>query len=537
VILQLLEVIGILFVVGLSPALLLRGIAPETPFLAPLIGSIVAGFAAMVEFAAGGTLILWFIILGIFSNALPLVCLAWMRTHAGQRASHTRELQRLRDPRPTSRTLSRRSDIAGPVVIFLVVGAGAFWPLQALRLPYIGYDANSIWIMHALLISGGHKVFFDGIRNPAYSFSNPDYPPLVSATGAISIIIGGRTDLDLAAAATAVLNSCALGVIGSGIARMTSRREHPAGRVTSTLAGGVIGLAGFAFAGIHGVSGYADLLWSATAAGSVLFGLVLPMSWRNGCLAWLLAIAAALTKNEGMVMAPVLLGLLTLRYVAARHVNAKIIVPDNRLTRVKSKPPPMVIQDARVRWVLRVALAGILTLPAVVWPAITLVRGVGNAFFSSGVHSPVSRVAPILGAMADHLVVLPVVGVVAGIGALSLSRIRQRMSLAGAGWLWVAVLAWVVALFATYDLGSLPIHWWLDTSITRTVIFLELTVSVDVAVWGVVAITRLLTRVGNTTGNGVLVPRPASTRICQSTAKSLTPLELPSVLSDGSDVT
>lgn len=525
-VLQLLLVIGILFIVGVTPVVLLRGINPETLFLAPIVGAMAAGFAATAELVIGETLIFWFAIFGVLATSLPLGCVAWARAQTRLLATKTGGVSGVGEPIFTSYGSRCRKSFLEGLPIFVAVASGVLWPLQALSLPYIGYDANAIWIMHSLLISGGHQVFVNGIHNAAYSFSNPDYPPLVSAVGAIAIVIGGRTNLALVTATTAVLNSCALGAIGCGIAGIPSPQSRASGRVTATLAGAVIGLAGFAYAGIHGVSGYADLLWAAEAAGSVLFGLVLPMSWRNCTLAWLLATAAALTKNEGMVMAPVLLGLLAIRYVAARPQNAHLSIRSYPGTLVKLMPPPMIVQEAPKRWVMRVAMAGTLSLPAIVWPAVTLVEGVKNAFFSSGVHSPLSRVPPIIDAMASHLLILPIAGIVAALGMFGLLRIRKDMVLGRCEWLWIAIAAWMVALFATYDFGSLPIHWWLSTSITRTLIFVQLTASIEIVVWAIVAITRLrgcLPRIGNNRVNqrGITVPSTTSATAISRTESAL----------------
>lgn len=52
-------------------------------------------------------------------------------------------------------------------------------PLATMRSPMIGGDANTIWLTHALMVYGGHHDLFTDLRNVAYQFSNPDYPPLV----------------------------------------------------------------------------------------------------------------------------------------------------------------------------------------------------------------------------------------------------------------------------------------------------------------------------------------------------------------------
>ena len=64
-------------------------------------------------------------------------------------------------------------------------------PLTALRAGIIGYDGNAIWLTHTLMVSGGHHELLAGLQNAAYRFSNPDYPPLVPAAGALAFALFG----------------------------------------------------------------------------------------------------------------------------------------------------------------------------------------------------------------------------------------------------------------------------------------------------------------------------------------------------------
>src|SRR6202035_4035123 len=89
-------------------------------------------------------------------------------------------------------------------------------PLTGLRAGIIGYDGNAIWLTHTLMVSGGHHALLTGLRSSAYTFSNPDYPPLVPAAGAVAFALVGRGDLRVAIEVTALLNACALGVAGAG---------------------------------------------------------------------------------------------------------------------------------------------------------------------------------------------------------------------------------------------------------------------------------------------------------------------------------
>ena len=99
----------------------------------------------------------------------------------------------------------------------VVIGLAVLWPLQALRSPILAYDGFAIWTLHSLFIYGGHGVYQSALTNPVYRFSNPNYPPLVPATGALGFVAQGEVDLRLAVIMTAVLNACALGAAGCAI--------------------------------------------------------------------------------------------------------------------------------------------------------------------------------------------------------------------------------------------------------------------------------------------------------------------------------
>ena len=137
---------------------------------------------------------------------------------------------------------------------------------------------------------------------------------------------------------------------------------------------------------------------------------------------------------------------------------------------------------------MRAAVAAVLAVPALVWPAIMRVDGIGNSFFSSRSSEPVvQRIAPTAAGMAHHLAVVPVALVVLALGLGVLGARRARLGLAGPGWLWVVVTASILIIGGTYILGSLEIHWWLQTSVNRTTVFTQLLACTDVALWLVVA--------------------------------------------------
>ncbi len=62
-------------------------------------------------------------------------------------------------------------------------------------------------------------------------------------------------------------------------------------------------LGAYGFAGASATNGAFDLLWSAAAIGAAGLGLVLPVGGERARMAAVLAIAAGMTSDEGMVAA------------------------------------------------------------------------------------------------------------------------------------------------------------------------------------------------------------------------------------------
>ena len=135
------------------------------------------------------------------------------------------------------------------------------------------------------MVYGGHHEMLTGLQNVAYRFSNPDYPPLVPAAGALAFAFLGLGDLHRAVDMTAAAEClCSRGRRHG----YRSRGERGASADAHGRGGrrGGICLVGFAVSDILGIEGYTDLLWAAAAAGAVIWGLVLPRSTqaRRRCL-------------------------------------------------------------------------------------------------------------------------------------------------------------------------------------------------------------------------------------------------------------
>src|SRR5580692_2476398 len=243
---------------GILPSLAVARRSPVLVFLAPLAGAGMVAVAAEIELGVGGSLVADYAVVAVAAN---LAVTAWW-------------LAARRSLRPW----------AGPswgwsIVTVVVVLAAAAVPLDALRVPMIGGDGNSIWLTHALMVYGGHHELLTDLQNVAYRFSNPDYPLLAPAAGALAFAFYGLGNLHLAVDMTVLLNACAVGVVAVGIATVASTGRLIA-RVGGVVAGCAICVVAFAVSGIYGLNGYADLLWAAAAVGAIVWGLVLPRSPR-----------------------------------------------------------------------------------------------------------------------------------------------------------------------------------------------------------------------------------------------------------------
>jgi hypothetical protein len=419
-------------------------------FLAPLAGAGMVAVAAEIELGVGGSLVADYAVVAVAAN---LAVTAWW-------------LAARRSLRPW----------AGPswgwsIVTVVVVLAAAAVPLDALRVPMIGGDGNSIWLTHALMVYGGHHELLTDLQNVAYRFSNPDYPLLAPAAGALAFAFFGLGNLHLAVDMTVLLSACGLGVVGTGIAVAASGGRQPT-RAAAVAAAGAICVVGFAVSGVFEIQGYADLLWAVAAVGAVIWGLVLPQSAQALGVAWICAVVASLTKNEGLTTAIAILVLIALRY----------------------RPLTRPVLAAR-RWAERAAFVAVPALPGLAWAGLVRLIGLHDAFFrATSPESPVTRAGATVAGMAAHLAVAPVDLAVLLVGCWFLRRDRERARLGNPAWLWAAWLGSLAILFATYMIGGPEIHGWLTASVNRTTIFAQVLLYADLAIWLVIAVDGAFTR-------------------------------------------
>jgi hypothetical protein len=450
---------------GLLPALVAARRSPALIFLAPLIGAAMAAIAAEIELGVGGTMVDWYIVVAVTVNVLAA---AWWLT------------------------FGRRTGWPGlpwywSVITVVVEVAALALPLTALRVPIIGRDPNSIWLTHALFIAGGHHALVAGLKNPVYAFDNPDYPPLVPAASALAFAFYGMGELHLSVDMTVLLTACALGVLGAAITMAAEKSRHVT-RAAAVAAAGAICLAGFAISGKYGISGYTDLLWAAAAAAAVILGLVLPRSRQNLCLAWICAVAASLTKNEGLTTALVILVLIAFRY--------------RPITRLPWRGPAGPGRPSVGRfvgaWAERAAFVIVPAIPGLASAELARHIGLQNAFFGARARAALgSRASATIVAMEPHLKVLLWAMAITVAGCILLNAERRRAGFANPVWFWTG---WVLSLgiiFATYVYGTLEIALWLANSVNRTTIFAQLVLYAYIAVWLVIGLEGALGQRGD----------------------------------------
>jgi hypothetical protein len=448
---------------GLLPALILARRSPVVVFLAPLIGAAMAAVATEFELKVAGSLVLWYVVVAIIVNAASV---AWWFARGRQRDA---------------------SPPAPEWVLLTAVAAGAalLVPLIGLRARVFGWDAEQIWLTHAMMVSGGHHELLSSLTNHSYWSGNPDYPPLVPAAGALAFAFYGLGNLHIAVDMTVLLNACAVGVVAVGIATVASTGRIVA-KIGGIAAGCAICVVAFAVSGIYGLNGYADLLWAAAAVGAIVWGLVLPRSPRALTIAWVCAVVASLTKNEGLTTSLVVLALIALRYAsAALPLLARVPVPE--------------ASDATgtaarwIRYAIRFAVLVIVpAVPGLAWEALMRSIGLHDRFFSATAtgESRSVRVSATLHGMGAHLAVAPVAALALLVGCLFFGRERKRAGLGNPVWLWLSCLASLAIVFYTYVAGSLEIHSWLASSVIRTTIFAQLVLYTELALWLVIALDR-----------------------------------------------
>jgi hypothetical protein len=460
---------------GLVPAVAMVRRSPAVIFLAPMIGAAMAAVAAELVLAMPGSLLTDYVHVAIVVNVLVIGW--WLGREYLRRAGHV-------PPGKPSAPWSKTPWVWSVVTAAVIVAALRL-PLEGLRAQIIGWDANSIWVTHALLISGGHHVLLAGLQNPVYKFTNPDYPPLVPAIGALAFSLFGRGQLYLAANVTELIAACGLGLAATGLVAAAEAGRWRA-RIPALAVAGAICILGFGLSPVPSLVGYADLPWAAAAAAGVIWGLVMPKSAQALIVSWICVVAASLTKNEGLTSALGIIVLIALRY-------RPLAWPRLRPYRKGRFVCMHCVTRATVRigraWAERVALVVIPALPGLTWAEQIHHIGLSDEFFGAqgSSESYSVRASATIKAMEGHLHVAVIAFCILLAGSILLRKDRKRLGLANPAWLWLACAASLASIFVTYVIGVREIHTWLHVTVDRTTIFAQLALCAEIAVWLVVA--------------------------------------------------
>jgi hypothetical protein len=303
--------------------------------------------------------------------------------------------------------------------------------------------------------------------NPAFAWSHADYPPFYPASAGALWSFYDPADRALAKALGSGLTFGAVLLIGLLLVVVAPRRL----RWPAAVLGGLVGVGLFGIGHGNGTAGHVDLLWAASFGAAALALLVAPLQRDITVLGALSAVAAALTKNEAV---PALLLLIVL--VAIRH-------------------------RGRLRWQWRwqagALLFGMLG-PTALWMAEMghFVKRQNESINPSGAKGLLlgdakytDRVGPTLTAMWHQVGPTVLVTLAITVVALAgLGRHRRRLGLGSWLWLPLSALGTAAAFLLTYAIGPYEVHWWLSTSIDRTMIVVRLLLVVEVAVWLIVGV-------------------------------------------------
>ena len=328
----------------------------------------------------------------------------------------------------------------------------------------LGWDARSIWVLHARLLSGEGATLLDSLRLPVYAFSHPDYPEGSSFAIALGWAVGGSVDYRQAQLVIGALTVAAVGLAGHEVARVGTGRG---GRLVAAGLGSALAMQALIASGGFVSNGYVDTLWAALAVAAIAAGLVAPARHDNLRVTVLLSIAAASVKSDALPIALAVIALAALRLGRARQ-------------RPDGAPP-----DGAIWPLVTVGFAAV-----ALWPVVVAALGIPGRYSLAAAmrgllaNDPavVDRLEPSLSAIRELVpFIVPTLAVLA-IGALVL---RSRIRATGVGGpLWTVVVGTVglAALLFAYLADPADIDFLLLTSASRAVVFLRLSLIVALLV-------------------------------------------------------
>jgi hypothetical protein len=289
----------------------------------------------------------------------------------------------------------------------------------------------------------------------------------------------------------AILTGCAVACVGTTILEvgMIASARRAAERISlyrgvvivvAAAAGISWVLGAYGLAGAGGTDGSVDLLWSASAVAAAGLGLVLPLGGEHARAAAVVAVAAGLTKDAGIVAASLLFAIIGARWLLAS-------------TRRRG---PLNVRISRRRGLLAAIACAIGVAGVVAWPIGATVRRATSDYDLSGPRSGslLSRTESTWDALTADLHLAGLALAIGVVAALVFRRSRRSMGLGSDGWLWAFGVAEVLCVGLVYIGGSRPIGNWLSTTSDQETLFAESLGLALVAWWCVVGTVAALGR-------------------------------------------
>lgn len=344
----------------------------------------------------------------------------------------------------------------------LLLPLGAVFALLTVRQAAFSWDARSIWFFHADWFASGGGAVVDAMRNRAFAFSHPDYPPLAPATNASVWLLQGERSVEVAQVTTAILTASAVCLFAYAVIHIT-RDRLPAwfrGLVGVLLVAAAYG----AFRVDTGTNGYVDVLWAASFSAAAVFLLAAPCTDAARRFGVPLLAVAALTKQEGLVSAVAVAILVLLR---SKH------------------------RAQMLRW-LAVGLA-----PGLIWAAwarFLVVEPEPNRLGALLRLDPSVRARfrpTALSIWHNGRLVIILAALTTVLGMVAVMRSRREVSGSGFPWIWCAASMVFGTIASAYLVSPHQIDWHLGTSVHRTTIVINLLLLGEAITWALIAVVAL----------------------------------------------
>ena len=359
----------------------------------------------------------------------------------------------------------------------------------------IGAEARSVWLAHATWIANGH----DGCHLRPHQFRPRRHRirAIRRSGGPRWLSVGPSPGFPQ----TERAKSCSRSSRGARLLRLerpSSRwgwsllRDRAAARASassglivaiSAAAAVAFVLGAYGLAGAGATDGSVDLLWSAAAVAAAGMGLVLPLGGEHARAAAVLAVAAGLTKYEGIVTALILFVLIGARWLSASRPS--LSVSGGGLARRRG----LVAATA-----CAFGVAGVLA-----WPIGAAARHATEDDYLTGqrVGSFLSRGDATWHAMTAQLHLAGLALAIGLVAALVLALARRQMGFGSDGWIWILGVAEVLVIAGAYVAGTNQASSWLAASVDRTTLFADCLGLALVAWWCVIGIAVALAPPGS----------------------------------------